>query len=231
MAATVPAVSDAQPGSVDSTPMPSDEPVSDELLTIPNLLSLLRLALIPVFLGFLITGQDLLALVTLVAGAVTDFLDGFLARRLHQVTKLGTLLDPIADRLTILSATIGLTYRGFLPLWLLLVVLARDVGMLVLGLVLARNRIGPPAVTWRGKIATFLLLAALPLLVVAGAFPATAWLLEPIGLVVAVVGAVLYWVAGIGYAVASRRTFVLRRNDTPEPSANLIRQRRSPDGR
>jgi cardiolipin synthase len=211
--------------------MPSDEPVSDDLLTIPNLLSLARLALIPVFLGFLITGQDLLALLVLVAGGVTDFLDGFLARRLHQVTRLGTLLDPIADRLTILSATIGLTYRGFLPLWLLLVVLARDVGMLCLGVVLARFRTPPPAVTMVGKAATFLLLSALPLLVVAGAFPATAPVLLPIGIVVAVVGAVLYWVAGLGYALAARRTIVGRRNDTPEPSATLSRQRRSPDGR
>ena len=137
--------------------------MSDDLLTIPNVLSFARLALIPVFLGFLITGQDVLALVVLVAGGVTDFLDGFLARRLHQVTRLGKLLDPVADRLTILSATIGLTYRGFLPMWLLLVVLARDVGMLCLGVVLARHRAPPPSVTWVGKAATFLLLSALPL--------------------------------------------------------------------
>ncbi|MCU1473188.1 CDP-alcohol phosphatidyltransferase family protein [Amnibacterium sp.] len=211
--------------------MPSDEPVSDELLTIPNLLSLARVALIPVFLGFLITGQDVLALVVLVAGGVTDFLDGFLARRLHQVTRLGKLLDPVADRLTILSATIGLTYRGFLPLWLLLVVLARDVGMLCLGAVLARHRTAPPPVTRVGKAATFLLLSALPLLVVAGAFPGTARILLPIGIGVAVVGAALYWAAGIGYTLSARRTIVGHRNDTPEPSATLIRQRRSPDGR
>jgi cardiolipin synthase len=211
--------------------VPSDEPVSDDLLTIPNVLSFARLALIPVFLGFLITGQDVLALVVLVAGGVTDFLDGFLARRLHQVSRLGKLLDPVADRLTILSATIGLTYRGFLPMWLLLVVLARDVGMLCLGVVLARHRAAPPSVTWVGKAATFLLLSALPLLVVAGAFPSTSRVLLPIGIVVAIVGAVLYWAAGAGYALAARRTIIGARNDTPEPSATLIRQRRSPDGR
>jgi cardiolipin synthase len=211
--------------------MPSDEPVSDDLLTIPNLLSLARLALIPVFLGFLITGQDVLALIVLVAGGVTDFLDGFLARRLHQVTRLGKLLDPVADRLTILSATIGLTYRGFLPLWLLLVVLARDVGMLCLGAVLARYRTAPPPVSRVGKAATFLLLSALPLLVIAGAFPSTSGVLLPIGIAVAVIGAVLYWVAGVGYAVAAGRTIAPHRNDTPEQSATLIRQRRSPDGR
>jgi len=205
--------------------------VSDDLLTIPNLLSLARLALIPVFLGFLITGQDVLALVVLVAGGVTDFLDGFLARRLHQVTRLGKLLDPIADRLTIFAATIGLTYRGFLPMWLLLVVIARDVGMLCLGVVLARHRAAVPSVTWVGKAATFVLLSALPILVVAGAFPSSSTVLLPIGIVVAVVGAVLYWAAGVGYALAARRTIIGGRNDTPEPSATLIRQRRSPDGR
>jgi cardiolipin synthase (CMP-forming) len=216
---------------VDSTPVPSDEPVSDELLTIPNLLSLVRLALIPVFLGFLITGQDVLALITLVVAGVTDFLDGFLARRLHQVTRLGKLLDPLADRLTILTATLGLAYRGFLPLWLVLLVLARDVCMLVLGIVLAKTGTAPPPVSWTGKIATFLLLAALPVLVIAGAFPPTAELLKPVGLVVAIAGAALYWVAGIGYAIVSARTIAGHRNDTPEPSATLIRQRRSPDGR
>jgi cardiolipin synthase len=86
-------------------------------------------------------------------------------------------------------------------------------------------------VTWLGKAATFLLLAALPVLVVAGAFPVTGPVLSPVGIGIALVGAVLYWLAGIGYALATRRTIVGRRNDTPEPSATLIRQRRSPDGR
>ena len=109
--------------------------------------------------------------------------------------------------------------------------LARDVGMLCLGVVLARHRAAVPSVTWVGKAATFVLLSALPILVVAGAFPSTSPVLTPIGIVVAVVGAVLYWVAGTGYALAARRTIIGGRNDTPEPSATLIRQRRSPDGR
>jgi cardiolipin synthase len=208
-----------------------EEQVGDELLTIPNLLSFARIALIPVFLGFLLTGQDGLALGTLVAAAITDFLDGFLARRLHQVTRLGRLLDPIADRLMILTATLGLMYRGFLPVWLVLVVLARDVLLLGLGVVLARHQMAPPHVTLIGKAATFLLLAALPVLVVAGAFPGTGAVLRPTGIGIAIVGAAAYWVAGVGYLVVTARSIADRRNDTPGRSANLIRQRRSPDGR
>ncbi|MDQ1513672.1 MAG: hypothetical protein QOC59_1514 [Microbacteriaceae bacterium] len=205
--------------------------MGDELLTIPNLLSLARIGLIPVFMGFLLTGQDGLALGVLVVAAVTDFLDGFLARRLRQITRLGRLLDPVADRLMILTATLGLMYRGFLPLWLVVAVLARDIAMLALGIVIARYQITPPRVTLVGKAATALLLIALPLLVVAAAFPATGSVLQPVGLGVAIVGAALYWVVGVGYIRWTARSILARRIDTPGRSANLIRQRRSPDGR
>jgi cardiolipin synthase len=215
---------------VDWTAVP-EEQVGDELLTIPNLLSLARIGLIPVFMSFLLTGQDALALGVLVVTAVTDFLDGFLARRLHQVTRLGRVLDPIADRLMILTATLGLMYRGFLPLWLVLAVLARDVAMLALGILIARYQIVPPRVTFAGKTATALLLIALPLLVVAAAFPATGFVLRPVGLGVAILGAALYWVVGVGYILWTARAIVARRSDTPGRSATLIRQRRSPDGR
>jgi cardiolipin synthase len=215
---------------VDSVAVP-DEQVSDDLLTIPNLLSLTRIGLIPLFMGFLLTGQDGLALGVLVAAAATDFLDGFLARRLHQITRLGKVLDPIADRLMILTATLGLMYRGFLPLWLVLVVLARDIAMLVLGILIARHRLTPPRVTLLGKSATALLLIALPVLVVAAAFPVTRSVLQPIGLGVAVLGAALYWVVGVGYIIWTARAIRAPRNDTPRPSGSLIRQRRSPDGR
>jgi cardiolipin synthase (CMP-forming) len=211
-------------------PGDNDHHLSDELLTIPNMLSLLRIALVPVFLGFLLTEQDAIALVVLIAAALTDFLDGFLARHLNQVTRLGTLLDPIADRLSIVAAVLGLAFRGFLPWWLVIIVLARDVALLALGAVMSTHRIGPPAASLVGKAATFLLLIALPVFVCAGAFPATSSALIPIGVVVSVVGAVLYWAAGIGYARTVRRKIVERRNDTPRVSASLSRQRRSPDG-
>jgi cardiolipin synthase len=204
---------------------------SDRIVTIPNLLSLVRLALIPLFLGFLLTRQDPAALATLLAASVTDFLDGFLARRLNQVTRLGAMLDPIVDRLCIAAATLGLAFRGILPWWLVLVVFARDVALLVVGGVLASNNVPIVPVSRVGKIATALLLAALPVLVCGATLPATGPVLLPLGLVVAVVGAVLYWVAGVGYAVATRSVIRRQRNDTPMPSVTLASHEEAPDGR
>jgi cardiolipin synthase len=204
---------------------------SDRIVTIPNLLSLVRLALIPLFLGFLLTEQDLAALATLIAASVTDLLDGYLARRLNQVTKLGAVLDPMADRLCIVAATVGLAFREILPWWLVLVVFARDLALLVVGGVLAAHNQPIVAVSRTGKLATALLLGALPVLVFAAAVPATGPLLLPVGLVLAIVGAALYWTAGIGYGLATRSLIREQRSDTPMPSVTLATHEEAPDGR
>ncbi len=213
--------------------MPDADPAtpSDRIVTIPNLLSLVRLALIPLFVGFLLTKQDPAALVTLLAASVTDFLDGWIARRFNQISRLGQILDPIVDRLCIVAAAVGLAFREILPWWLVLVVLARDVALLVVAGVLAANDVPIVPVSRTGKWATALLLAALPVLVLAATLPATAPVLLPLGLVVAVVGAALYWAAGIGYALATRSLLRRRRDDTPEPSVTLATHEEAPDGR
>ncbi len=213
--------------------MPDADPAtpSDRIVTIPNLLSLVRLALIPLFVGFLLTKQDPAALVTLLAASVTDFLDGWIARRFNQISRLGQILDPIVDRLCIVAAAVGLAFREILPWWLVLVVLARDVALLVVAGVLAANDVPIVPVSRTGKWATALLLAALPVLVLAATLPATAPVLLPLGLVVAVVGAALYWLAGIGYALATRSLLRRRRDDTPEPSVTLATHEEAPDGR
>ena len=210
----------------------SDQPTpSDRIVTIPNLLSLVRLALIPLFVGFLLTKQDPAALATLLAASVTDFLDGYLARRLNQVTKLGAVLDPIVDRLCIVAAVLGLAFRGILPWWLVLVVFARDIALLVVAGVLATHNVPIVPVSRVGKLATALLLAALPVLVCAAAVPVTAAALLPIGLVMSIIGATLYWAAGIGYALATRSIIREQRNDTPMPSVTLATHEEAPDGR
>ena len=132
--------------------------VSSRILTIPNVLSVVRLALIPVFLVLLLEGQDVLALAVLVISSVTDYLDGILARKLGQVSRLGQLLDPAADRIFIFTTLIGLAVRGIIPWWLLAVVVGRDVMLLVLGVVLANFGYGPIPVHNLGKMATFCLL-------------------------------------------------------------------------
>src|SRR3978361_1954147 len=113
--------------------------VSSRILTIPNLLSFIRLALVPVFLVFIIVGADLAALIVLVFSSITDYFDGVIARKFQQVTRLGQLLDPAADRLFIFAALVGLCVRDIIPIWLVLVIVGRDFMLLVLGIVLANH--------------------------------------------------------------------------------------------
>ena len=186
----------------------------------PNVLSVLRLALVPVFLALLVQGQDAWALLVLVVSSATDFLDGFLARRLGQVTRLGQLLDPAADRLYIFAALIGLASRGLVPWWIVLVVVGRDVFLLALGLILANFGFGPLPVHQLGKVATFCLFYALPILMIGQAFPAAAWITAPVGWAFALWGAFLYWWAGIIYAIETVRVIRIPR---VTPPANPIR--------
>jgi cardiolipin synthase len=179
--------------------------VSSRVLTIPNVLSFFRLALVPVFISFIIAGQDALALGTLVISSITDFLDGFLARALNQVSRLGQLLDPAADRLYIFAALIGLAWRELIPWWLVATIVARDVMLAVLGITLANHGYGPLPVHRLGKAATFCLFFALPLMMLGEAFPVVAWFSSPLGWALALWGAFLYWWAGIVYLIETRR--------------------------
>jgi len=173
--------------------------VSGRILTIPNALSLIRLLLIPVFLLLLVLGEYGYALLILVVSSITDFVDGWIARRFNQVSRLGQLLDPAVDRLFIFSTLIGLAWQQLVPWWLVFVIVGRDVLLLVLGVVLANYGYGPLPVHHLGKVATFALLFALPVLVVAVAFPSLAVIANPVGWAAAIWGAFLYWWAGIVY--------------------------------
>jgi cardiolipin synthase (CMP-forming) len=171
----------------------------DRIWTIPNAISFLRLGLVPVFYWLLVTGQDGLALGILIAATASDFIDGFIARRFNQVTRLGALLDPASDRLFIAACVIGLTVREMIPVPLLIVVLARDVLLLVIVLV-RRIRIRDfPRVNLLGKAATFALFLAFPVIVMSHVVPSAAIALAVIGWVLGASGAVLYWLAGFTY--------------------------------
>jgi cardiolipin synthase (CMP-forming) len=187
---------------VDQTP---PTVVSSRIITIPNLLSLFRLGMVPVFLLLVVAGEDVFALAVLVLASATDFLDGVLARRLDQVTRLGQLLDPAADRLFIFAALIGLAVRGIAPWWLVAVIVARDLMLVVLGVVLANHGFGPIPVHSLGKLATACLLYALPILMLGEAFPALALATDPIGWACALWGAFLYWWAGALYIMQAAR--------------------------
>ena len=162
-------------------------------------LSVVRLVLIPVFLWLLGAGEYAWALVVIVVSSVTDFVDGFVARRFNQITRIGQVLDPAVDRLFIFSTLIGLAWQGFLPWWLVILIVLRDVGIVLLGPVLATHGYGPLPVHHLGKVATFSLLFALPTLVLGAAFPVVAAVSDPVGWALALWGAFLYWWAGALY--------------------------------
>ena len=195
--------------------------VSSRVLTVPNLLSFLRLAMVPVFLWLIIQGMDGLALLVLVISSVTDFLDGYIARTFKQTSRLGQLLDPAADRLFIFAALIGLAVRGVIPWWLFVIIVARDGMLLVLGVVGANFGYGPLPVHHLGKVATACLFYALPLLMLGQAFPDAAWLTDPLGWAFALWGAFLYWWAGAIYLFETVRVVRIPRVEVGPESDTL----------
>lgn len=147
------------------------EEVSDRIFTVANILSFVRLLALPFIYLDLVRGADthMRAFVVLVVFVLTDWVDGYVARRFDQVTRIGKLLDPIADRLLIIVVGLAMVLADLVPLWIVLVLLARDLLVLVGGIVLVRQGIAPPAVTRIGKTATFGLMFALPALILASA--------------------------------------------------------------
>jgi len=188
-----------------------------QLRTVPNLLSLLRLALVPVFLVLILSGSNALAIFVLIVASVTDYLDGYFARKLKQETRLGQLLDPAADRLYIFATLIGLTIVGYIPLWLPLIVIGRDLLLLFTYPILASRGYGPLPVHYLGKAGTFALLYAFPLLLIAAAFPNISLFVLPVAWAFAWWGIGLYWWAGFVY-LAQVRSVV---KSTPNDSARL----------
>ncbi|HEX7834011.1 MAG TPA: CDP-alcohol phosphatidyltransferase family protein [Pseudolysinimonas sp.] len=195
--------------------------VSTRIITIPNLLSLFRLLLIPVFLVLLVVHQYVWALVVLVISSATDFVDGYVARHYNQVSRLGQLLDPAADRLFIFSTLIGLAWTGFIPWWLAGVIFAREFLLLIIGVILANHGYGPLPVHHLGKMGTFALLTAMPLLILGAAFPEIDFVANPVGWAAALWGVFLYWWAGVLYALEAGRLIRIPR-DAPAAASDSL---------
>jgi cardiolipin synthase len=210
-------------------PRSADPVVSDRVLTVPNALSALRILLVPVFLVLVLLGEDLAAFIVIVVSSLSDFLDGIIARRFGQITKLGQLLDPAADRLFIFAAVIALAVREVVPWWVVVVIVGRDVFLAVLGLVLAQRGYGPLPVHHLGKVATFALFYALPILVLGEAFPELQVVTDPIGWAFTLWGAFLYWWAGLLYLRQTRELTANRPRESVDASDTLSDRRRSPD--
>ena len=190
--------------STDSAPA-----VSSRFLTLPNVLSMIRLAGVPVFLWAIVSERDSLAVIVLMLSGLTDYLDGKIARTFQMESRLGQMLDPLADRLYIFTTLVGLAWRDIIPLWLLVVLVSREVVMTLMLLYLrARGQIGLP-VHFVGKAATFNLLYAFPLLLLAHRGDTLGDIAQPIAWGFAWWGIILYWFAAVLYAVQAR--FVLSR--------------------
>jgi len=205
--------------------------VSTRIVTIPNLLSLLRLLLIPVFLVLLVLGHYVWALAVLVFSSATDLVDGYVARHFNQITRLGQLLDPAADRLFIFTTLIGLAWTGFIPWWLAGLIFAREFLLLIVGVILANHGYGPLPVHHLGKMGTFALLTAMPLLILGAAFPSIDFVANPLGWAAALWGVFLYWWAGVLYSLEAGRLIRIPR-DAPAPASDsLDNLREEDDGR
>ena len=131
--------------------------MSNRIFTVPNVISFIRLCLVPVFFVLLFNGFDLAATLLFAIAAGTDWVDGQIARRTHQVSRLGQLLDPAVDRILMISGVVGLFAVGRLPLWIILIVIARDLLLLGGGAYLLKRWHTRVAVIYPGKVATTLL--------------------------------------------------------------------------
>jgi cardiolipin synthase len=168
--------------------------------TIPNIISFTRLAGIPLLIYYgLYEQNDLVAFWVFAVASFTDWLDGFLARKLNQFSKLGEVLDPVADRLYILTAIGVLLARGLLPLIAVVLILAREVWLARLQM---RNRklgFEPPKVHYVGKAGTLLLLYSLPAIFLGNLDFAYAGFFNYLGNAFLWWGIGTYWVAGFLY--------------------------------
>ena len=206
---------------------------ADRIVTVPNLVTLVRLLLLPVYLWLLIGQEEhLQAAVLLGALGATDWVDGFIARRFHQVSNLGKVLDPVADRLLFFVGIGGIIAVDGAPLWFCIVVLVREV--LVAGTTIAIAALGAKRidVTWAGKAGTFCLMCAFPLFLGGSSDASGAPVLEAFAWMIGIPGLVLSLYAAVRYIPLARKALREGRADraaeeagTPTPAAGS-----QPDG-
>lgn len=135
-------------------PMPEERRPSKNILTVPNAMSALRIVIVPFFAGAYLQGRLTLAVGLLLLSGLTDMLDGFVARRFNQITELGKMLDPFADKLTqgVVALCLAIKFPAICPLLLLFIL--KELLMLGCAIVLLRKHKRPCAAKWYGKVAT-----------------------------------------------------------------------------
>ncbi len=177
----------------------------EKIFNLPNLITLIRLLMIPAFLYFFFYWPDFPVWSLLLLAFFTDFLDGQIARRLSKVTYFGVVFDPLVDRLFIFSVLVAYYFQGYLPLIFVLPVLLRDF-LIVVGYLFLKARKVSLSVSLLGKIATFLIFSSLVIAVFPGA--------ERLGHYIYVLGALVYLYSGFDYFIAART--VWKRESVPK---------------
>lgn len=174
--------------------------------SVANLITILRLLLIPLFLTLILRDtakSDLIAFLVFALAASTDWLDGTIARRTGTVTTVGKIIDPLVDRLLIASGVVGLYIVDRLPLWVVAVLLARDVYLLYGAYVLERHKLRMP-VTYAGKITTATLLTGFSLLILGWPTFPDAWPIRYLGEILVFAGMLLSLATAVQYTVRAR---------------------------
>jgi cardiolipin synthase len=187
---------------------------TDRILTVPNVITVVRLCLLPVFLWLLFVQENRAAAAGLLAAlGATDFLDGYVARHFNQVSDLGKVLDPVADRLLFFVGVGGILIDGAVPTWFGVAVLAREV--LVAGATLTLAAMGARRidVTWFGKAYTLLLMIAFPLFLASESTVSWHEAAGTLALLVGIPGLVLSWYSAALYVPLARRA--LRERSLP----------------
>ena len=194
-----------------------EDPGLDRIVTVPNAITLVRLACIPLFV-WLLFGPDRQRAAALLLGArgATDWVDGFVARRYHQVSTLGKVLDPVADRVLVATAVITITIHGAVPVWFGAATLAREVVVSVAVLLLASLGAKRIDVLWVGKAGTFALMFSYPAFLLGDGdarwqrpFLVLAW-------VTGIIGLTLAWVAAGTYLPVARKALAAGRKARTE---------------
>ncbi len=195
---------------------PGDPEGLDRILTVPNLVTMVRLACIPLYV-WLLFGPDrqTAAAVLLALLGATDWVDGYVARRFHQVSTVGKILDPVADRVLVVTAIITIMIQGAVPVWFGAATLLREV--VVSGAVLLLASLGAARidVLWVGKAGTFALMSAYPLFLVSHGPAGWQTVVHVAAWVVGLLGLTLAWIAAASYVPVARKALADgRRHDT-----------------
>ena len=176
------------------------------VVTAPNAITFVRLLCIPLFLWLLFGAHEQTAAAILLAAlGATDWVDGFVARRFHQVSTLGKVMDPLADRILVGTAVISIMVYGAVPLWFGLATIAREVLVSAMVLLLAALGAARIDVLWVGKAGTFGLMFAYPTFLLGYGDAGWQEPIRVIGWVTGIVGLTLAWIAAGSYIAPARQ--------------------------